>query len=210
MKRRGMSLAELLITLGLAFMLGMSVMLVVLPSFRIAAEGQIRTELQQQGELTLQQLAADLQASVPTGVSLALPVSSTDGMIVAVHSLSDLLGTSGSLSYRAELKIWWHDLVKRQVFRKIFHNGDPPGVTLNFQSNQSLQTTRPVLVSLCAVNGPQTKSYALSVDNFLVEKESTTGGEVYALKIVLSKVIPGKNRTAVVELFRKVMLRNHS
>lgn len=210
MRRRGIGLAELLITIGLAFMLGMCVMLVVLPSFRIAAEGQIRTELQQQGELALQQLAADLQASVPTGVSLAPPFSATDGTIVAVNPLADSLGAGGSLSYRPEMKIWWHDLPKRQLSRKVFHNGDPPGVTLNFQSNQALQTTRPVLVNLCAAPGPQTKSYALSVDTFLVDKESTTGGEVYALKIVLSKVIPGKNRTAVVELFRKVMLRNHS
>jgi hypothetical protein len=50
----------------------------------------------------------------------------------------------------------------------------------------------------------------MSVETFTVEVEPTSGGEVYAMRMVLSKVIPGKNTSAVVELFRKVMLRNHT
>ena len=203
-----MTLAELLITISLTFMLGMCVFWVILPSFRIAAEGQIRTELQQQGELALQQLGADLQGSVPSGVSLVAPTS-IQGMIVSTNPLSASIGGGGLLSFDARLLIWWHDLAKKQLFRKQFQNGDPPGVTLPFDSSQTVQPSSITLATITSASGPRTKRYALSVNTFLVERETTTGGEVYALRIILSKVIPGKNRSAVVELFRKVMLRNH-
>lgn len=209
MKKRGMTLAELTITIALTFLLGMCVFWVILPSFRIAAEGQIRTELQQQGELALQQLSADLQGSVPTGVTLVPPAGS-QGMILSTHPLSASMGASGLLSFDARLYLWWHDLAKHQLSRKKFQNGDnPTGVTLAFDTTQALQPPIASLISIAGAPSPRAKSYALSVDTFLVQREVTTGGEVYALRIVLSKVIPGKKASAVVELFRKVMLRNH-
>ena len=209
MKRRGMTLAELTITIALTFLLGMCVFLVIMPSFRIAAEGQIRTELQQQGQLALQQLGADLQGSVPTGVTL-VPPSGSQGMIIACHPLSAVMGISGLLTFDSKLQIWWHNKAKTQLFRRTFQNGDAPtAVTLTFDPNQALQASTANLLSITAATSPRTKSYAMSVDNFLVEREVTTGGEVYSFRIILSKVIPGKKASAVVELFRKVMLRNH-
>ncbi|MBS2037631.1 hypothetical protein JST97_21775 [bacterium] len=209
MRSKGFTLAETLITVGLMFLLGMCVFLVILPSFRIAAEGQIRTELQQQGELALQQLNLDMQSSVPLGVSLVLP-SGSQGMMVAANPLALTTGPTGALAYMPMAKIWWHDLNKKQLFRKTFHNGDPPGTTVAFQTNQAVRIQPPALLAICGAKGPDDRSYAMSVDTFTVEVEPTTGGEVYAMRMVLSKVIPGKNKSAVVELFRKVMLRNHS
>lgn len=209
MKRRGMTLAELTITIALTFLLGMCVFWVILPSFRIAAEGQIRTELQQQGELAFQQIGADLQTSVPTGVVLIAPTA-FQGMIVSTNPLSASTGSSGLPSFDPRLILWWHDLNKKQLFRRQFQNGDnPTGISLPFDTTQALQPLNANLISIVSATSPRTKSYALSVETFLVEREVTTGGEVYALRIVLSKVIPGKKASAVVELFRKVMLRNH-
>ena len=209
MKHRGFTLAELTITITMMFLLGMCIFQVILPSFRIAAEGQIRTELQQQGELAFQQMGADLQGSVPTGVTLVAP-SGSQGMIIAAHPLSSIMGTSGLLTFDARLLVWSHDLTKKQLFRRSFQNGDPPsGLSLAFDSTQSLQPSTANLISIAGASSPRTKSYAMSVETLLVERETTTGGEVYALRIVLSKVIPGKKASAVVELFRKVMLRNH-
>ena len=210
MKRKGFSLGELLVTIGLMSLLGTCIFLVILPSFRIAAEGQIRTELQQQGELALQQLNVDLQSSVPTGVTLVLP-SPPKGMMVAANPLALTTGPNGSLAFIPEAKIWWHDLAKKQLFKKTFRNGDPPvGTLVAFQPVQAIRLKTTDLISICAVKGPNDRSYAMSVDTFTVEVEPTSGGEVYAMRMVLSKVIPGKNTSAVVELFRKVMLRNHT
>lgn len=209
MKPRGFTLAELTITIAMMFLLGSCIFWVIMPSFRVAAEGQIRTELQQQGELAFQQLGTDLQGSVPTGVALVAP-SGSQGMILSTHPLSVIMGTSGLLTFDSRLLVWSHDLSKKQLFRRPFQNGDPPsGLTLAFDSTQSLQPSNANLISIAAASSPRTKSFAMSVDTFLVEREVTTGGEVYALRIVLSKVIPGKKASAVVELFRKVMLRNH-
>lgn len=210
MKRRAFTLAEIMVTVGLMALLGTCIFLVILPSFRVAAEGQIRTELQQQGELALQQLNVDLQASVPTGVTL-VPPASGKGMMVGINPLAKNLTTAGALAYQAELSVWWHDLNKGQLFRRTFHNGEPPSTTiLPFPGNKAIQVLDTDLGAICAAKGPDQRSYALSVQTFLVQKEVTTGGEVYGLRIVLSKVIPGKNRNAVVELYRKAMLRNHS
>ena len=107
------------------------------------------------------------------------------------------------------LLIFWHDTTRKQLLRKKFSNGDPSLVTLSFEPFTALQTTRANLEQICNSVNKTEKSYALSVESFLVEKEYTTGGEVYACRILLQKAIPGKNRNAVVELFRKVMLRNH-
>lgn len=209
MRRLGFTLAETMVTISLMFLLGMCVFLVILPSFRVAAEGQIRTELQQQGELALQQLNLDMQSSVPLGVSLVMP-SGAQGMLVAANPLALTTGPSGALAYMPMAKIWWHDLSKKQLFRKTFHNGDPPGITVAFQTNQPTRVQAPALIAISGAKGPDDRSYAMSVDTFTVEVESTTGGEVYAMRMVLSNVVPGKNKSAVVELFRKVMLRNHS
>ena len=119
------------------------------------------------------------------------------------------MSSSGQLAFDKCLYIWWLEVSKTQLFRRRFQDGDPPGVSLGFDGSRPTQPGGITLATIVAANNPRTKSYALSVSTFLVEKEATSGGEVYALRIVLSKVIPGKNRSAVVELFRKVMLRNH-
>lgn len=209
MNKRGMTLAELTITIALTFLLGMCVFWVIMPSFRIASEGQIRTELQQQGQLALQQIAAELQGSVPTGVTMVQP-SGSQGMILSCHPLSINMGLSGMLAFDAKLQVWWHDKAKSQLFRRTFQNGDnPSGLTLPFDSAYALQPSNGNLLSIVSASSPRTKSYAMSVDTFLVGREVTTGGEIYAFRIILTKVIPGKKASAVVELFRKVMLRNH-
>ncbi|MBX3168591.1 MAG: hypothetical protein KF760_14340 [Candidatus Eremiobacteraeota bacterium] len=209
MKRQGFTLAELTITIALTFLLGMCVFLVIMPSFRIAAEGQIRTELQQQGQLALQQVTTDLQGSVSNGVTLIAP-SGSQGMIMACHPLSASTQLSGLPSFTPKLQVWWHDLAKTQLWRRNFVNGNPPtGLTLAFETTQPLKPTNAQLISIVSATSPGTKSYALSVIKFEVDQETASGGEIYALRIVLSKVIPGKKANAVVELFRKVMQRNH-
>jgi len=208
MRRRGYSLVEVMVAGGVAFLLSMMVFYVILPSFRIVGEGQIRTELQQQGELAIQQVVADLQNTVPTGVSLAIPSNATESMIVATHPLNPTLST-GTLSFQNQLLIFWHNPVKKQLLRKRYSPPDPSGVVLSFQPFTALQTTRGNLELICSSINQTERSYAKNVESFRVEKEFTTGGEVYACRILLQKPIPGKNTTAVVELFRKAMLRNH-
>lgn len=206
-KRRAMSLIEVMVAGGIAFLLSTTLFYVIFPSFRIVQEGQILTELQQQGELALQQVTADLQNTVPTGASLAFP-GPGQGMIVATHPVTPTLG-SGILNFQAQLLVWYHDVGKKQLFRKRFSNGDPSGVVLTFYSSVALQTTRLNLDLICNQTNGTERSYAKNVESFWVEKEYTTGGEVYATRILLEKDIPGKNKKSVVELFRKVMLRNH-
>lgn len=211
MKRRGFTIAEVLIAAGLSFMLAMCLFLVLIPSFRIAHEGQIRTELQQQGELALQQLNADLQVSVPTGVSLGLPPNPlTDGMLIGINPIGPL--QSDSLTFASNLILWFHDRPNKRLWRKTFKNGDnPTGVTINpLGGSIASQSPRNILKQICDVKSGTEKSYAMSVDQFMMELEPTTGGEVYSMRIILSKVIPGKNTSATVELFRKVMIRNHT
>ena len=206
--RRGMTLIEVMVAGAIAFLISMMIFYVILPSFRIVSEGQILTELQQQGELALQQLTADLQNTVPTGTSLAFPTNATEGMITASHPVTPVLG-SGILNFQPQLLIWYHNVSKKQLFRKRFSNGDPSGVALSFLPAVALQTTRPNLDLICNQTNGTEKSYAKNVESFWVEKEYTSGGEVYVSRIVLQKDIPGKNKKSVVELFRKAMLRNH-
>ena len=160
MKSRGFTLAELTITIAMMFLLGTCIFWVIMPSFRIAAEGQIRTELQQQGELAFQQLGTDLQGSVPTGVSLALP-SGGQGMVLSTHPLSPIMGTSGLLSFEARLFVWSHDLSKKQLFRRPFQNGDPPsGLILPFDSTQSLRPSTANLISIAGASSPRTTVFS--------------------------------------------------
>lgn len=202
-----MTLIEVMVAGAIAFLLSMVVFYVIVPSFRIVQEGQIKTELQQQGELALQQMASDLQASVPTGVSIAFP-GSTEGIRVATHPITPLL-TTGILNFQNILVVWSHDTTKKQLFRERFSNGDGSGVTLSFLPDRALQTPKANLDIMANHQNGTERSYAKNVDEFWVEKEYTSGGEIYAARIILSKDIPGKNKKSVVELFRKVMLRNH-
>ena len=211
MRKRGFTVTEVLVAASLSFMLGMCLFWVLIPSFRIAHEGQIRTELQQQGEFALQQLSTDLQNSVPPGVSLAPPPNPlTDGMLVGINPLGPLQAGS-RLVFDSRMILWYHDRTARRLWRKTFKNGDNPvGVTINplGGDNPAYVARTPMQQISTASNGTE-KSYALSVDQFITELEPTTGGEVYSMRIILSKVIPGKNSSATVELFRKVMIRNH-
>lgn len=211
MRKRGFTIAEVLIAAGLSIMLGMCLFWVLIPSFRIAQEGQIRTELQQQGELALQQLNADLQVAVPTSVSLALPPNpTTDGMIIGVNPLSPTQSGS-ALAFEGRVILWFHDRTSKRLWRKTFRNGDnPTGITITpLGGSSAAQPPRNIMKQICDVRSGTEKSYALGVDQFITELEPTTGGEVYSMRIILSKVIPGKNSSATVELFRKVMIRNH-
>jgi len=209
-QRRAMTLIEVIIALGIAFILSMVVFQVVVPSFGLVQEGQIKTELQQQGQFTIDRVAQDLQNTVPTGVSLAFPAAAGEGMIVATHPISPVLG-AGILEFTQELLVVYHDEPAKRVWRKRFRNGmQPTGLTLSFTPFVALQTSKGNLQQICIATNGSEKSYALSVKTFMVEKEPTTGGEVYAIRMGLEKSIPGKkNRKATVELFRKVMLRNH-
>lgn len=209
MRRRhhGMTVAEVLIAGGLTLLLGMILLQVLFPSFRIVQEGYIRTELQQQGELTLQQVQSDLQRTVPTGVSLAIPSSSSEWMIMATQPLQDVLN-NGYLEFQSKLFVIYHDVTRKQVFREYFPP-NPPAITVTLPTLQAVQLMRPNLELIAQQANGTERSLAQNVEYFLVEKEYTTGGEVYACRIQLKKEIPGKNRFEVVELTRKVMLRNH-
>lgn len=202
----GLGLLETLVALGVAILLSMMILRVIFPSFRIVQEGFIRTELQQQGELALHQLQADLQRTVPTGVSLSAPFSTGDGMLVATNPLKDALPTG--LEFQPKLVVYSHDLAKQQLFREEFPP-PPPGIVLDFHPFKALQVTRPTLVQITTQANGWERSLAKSVVDFQVELLPTSGGETYRCFIKLEKLIPGKNRLAVVELSRKVMLRNH-
>ncbi|MBN9416187.1 MAG: hypothetical protein J0I12_12155 [Candidatus Eremiobacteraeota bacterium] len=211
MRKRGFTIAEVLVAGGLTLMLGMCLFWVLIPSFRIAQEGQIRTELQQQGVLALQQLGSDLQIAVPTSVSLAPPVNPlTDGMIIGINPLNQSQ-SGAALSFEAQLVLWFHDRTSKRLWRKTFKNGDnPTGITINpLGGSSTAKPARNIMKQICDVRSGTEKSYAIGVDQFLTDLEPTTGGEVYSMRIILSKVIPGKNSSATVELFRKVMIRNH-
>lgn len=210
MRRRsqlGLGLLETLIALGVAIGLCMMILRVIFPSFRIVQEGFIRTELQQQGELALHHLHEDLQRTVPTGVSLAIPVLPTEPMLLATNPLKDVLAT-GTLEFDPKLVVYYHDIAKQQLFREVWPP-NPPGIALSFQTFMGLQTTRGNLLLIAQQANGTERSLAKSVTKFLVQKEGTSGGETYDCRLRLEKDIPGKNRLAIVELRRKVMLRNH-
>jgi hypothetical protein len=202
----GLGLLETLVALGVAILLSMMILRVIFPSFRIVQEGFIRTELQQQGELALHQLQSDLQRTVPTGVSLAPPFSAGDGMLVATNPLKETLPTG--LEFQPQLVVYSHDVAKQQLFREVFPPA-PPSLTLNFHPFKALQVPRPTLVQITTQSSGWERSLAKAVVTFEVELVPTSGGETYRCFLKLEKPIPGKNRLAVVELSRKVMLRNH-
>lgn len=209
--RRGISLIEVIIGLTLAFLLSMMVHQVVIPSFRLVQENQIHTELQQQGQLAMRQLVSDLELSIPTAVSLAIPANDSERMIVASQPVSQAELTSMStIILVQELNILWHEVAREQLFRIVYKESAPIGPPLGLLSNQGQQYPRARFDPICQITNTGVRSLAKSVVFFRVQKEFTTGGEVYRCEIGLRKDIPNKkNRKAQVDLFRKVMLRNH-
>lgn len=210
-KRRGISLIDGLVGLALGFLLALSIHQVVIPSFRLVQENQIYTELQQQGQLTLKKLVEDLQGSIPTAVSLAIPGSEAQPMIVASQPISQAdLSESSSLLLMTQLQLMWRDPALNQIFRQVYHQAQPVPINLNLVTNSGQNFIRSQLEAVIGSTNNTRRSYAKSVTFFRVEKEFTSGGEVYACRIGLEKDIPNKpNKKARVELYRKVMLRNH-
>jgi len=209
--QRGISLIEVIIGLTLAFLLSMMVHQVVIPSFRLVQENQIHTELQQQGQLAMRQLISDLELSIPTAVSLAIPANDTERMIVASQPVSQAELTSMStIVLVQELNILWNDVTREQLFRIVYKESAPIGPALGLLSTQGKQFPRPSFDPICQITNSGVRSFAKSVVLFRVEKVLTSGGEVFDCHIGLRKDIPNKkNKKAQVDIIRKVMLRNH-
>lgn len=209
--RRGMSLIEVMVGLGLAFLLTMTVHQVVIPSFRLVQENQIHTELQQQGQLAMRQLISDLEFSIPSAVSLAIPTNDTESMIVATQPISQAEVSDSSVIILArQLNIFWNDVTREQLFRIVYNDDTPIGPALGLLANLGKQFPRSSFAPICQVNNPGVRSFAKSVVSFRVEKVYASGGEVFECSIGLIKDIPNKkNKKAQVDIIRKVMLRNH-
>lgn len=205
--QRGMSLIEVLVTLPLVLLLFGLVFNLLIPSFRLVGESSIKAELQQLAQLSTNQMVAELGQTPPAGVSLSIPPNSLSPMIMATNPILSADPTTGSPTFAPKLILFYNDPLTQNLYRA--QTPQPAPVGLTFSPLSPLQVTSLTLQSLLTASYPGTKKLAHHVETFLVQKEPTTGGEVYRIELTLSQELAGTTRKGEAKQIRKVFLRNH-
>jgi prepilin-type N-terminal cleavage/methylation domain-containing protein len=203
-RRRGMSLVEMLVACGIFGILTLMIAQIVAPAISMTLEGTVRVQLQEQGMLAVQALVNGLQSSVPTGVSLVNPNSNTT---LAVNPLSGV-DANGYPAYQQSLQLFWVKTAAGELWQKSYPS--PTEV-----SPFTMLTTTPTTVSagqlttiIGTTNGSE-KRLVEQLQSFNVEQESTTGGVVFAIRMIMIEVVPSSGKTVDVEFSRKLVLRNN-
>lgn len=207
MRSRGFTIVEVLVALPIVLLLLGLIYEFLIPNFRLMSESSIKAELQQLAQLSTNQIAAELNSTAPTGVSLQIPASPAAPMIVATNPIFSVDPTSGRPTYESKLVLFYNEPLNQCLFRK--ETPQPPPSGLSFNAIGPVQVPGTTLTSLAGSTYPGTKKIAHHVDSFLVQKEATTGGEVYRVELVLKQNLDGTSRVAEANFVRKVFLRNH-
>ena len=198
-----MTIPEVLVTCIVTIILFGMIFQVLVPAFHLANEGATKTELQQLAMLSVNQMVTELGQVPPTGVSLAIPSTTGVPMIMATNPIFDTDSSTGTPIYQARLRIFWNEPGNGNLYRK---DGDVPPP---FNPTPPVQMLRAQLDPIITSKNGTERRLAHHVESFRVEKETTTGGEVYAIRLHLVQELSGTPRKADVDVLRKVFLRNH-
>jgi type II secretory pathway pseudopilin PulG len=204
---RAMSIIEILVTLPLVVMLFGLIFNLLVPSFQLVTESSIKAELQQLAQISTNQMVAELGQTPPSGVSLAIPPNSLSPMIMATNPILSADPSTGSPTFKPFLVLFYNDPLTKNLYRKDTPQPAPGGLT--FSPLAPLQVNNVQLESLATSSYPNTKKLAHHVETFLIQKEPTTGGEVYRIELLLSQELSGTTRKGEALQIRKIFLRNH-
>lgn len=179
---------------------------VIIPALHLVQEGSVKVDMEEQGMVALQHLFYEMQKTTPDGVSLSIPSISTDPMIVATNPIQSL-DAGGFPVFTGKVQVFYWEPGKRRLFRKEFPP-TPPAIVVPFSPVAGTQISGPNLGLIIGQSNGTERSMCLNVDLFMVEKELTTGGEVYRARLQASQVL--QDKTIRAEAYRKLFLRNHA
>lgn len=209
--RRGFTVVEALITCAVMSLLLVMMFQVIVPGMNLMQQGSMRASVQQQAMMITQQIFTELQRSTPKGVSIHVPASATDPAIIGVNSIGGILPT-GYPQFEDRLHVFWHDIARRRVRRKVYPPTPPALPGFVFDMKTARDATSSQLQSIIGQSNGTERNVSSDVDLFRLEVEPTTGGEVYVLYLGLNEDVPRQNENRLRAKFyckRKLFLRNH-
>lgn len=193
-------------TAGLLLLFFGLLLKIIVPAMRYSAEGNIRVELQQQGILAMNRMVADLQLTVPQGVSLKTSVPA--GM--AINRIGGVGG--GFPTYEGSVVVYHYD----DTAQTLTWETDALASPTTSQPNSVTPTEIQTFVS--TTSGDE-RILARNVTAFELTAQSPyqeavppatqpTPARPMTIRLAFTKDIPHTPKVARVELVRSVYLRN--
>lgn len=194
---RGMTLAELMLALGLSSLLLLLAVRLLVTGFRLSAQGAVRGGMQNQAVQGLQHLETDLRLT--TAPALTVQPSSL--------ALTRLNGLTGLRTAIWETHLVIYGLRGEHLIRKTWPPA-PPGVALTFDPGRPSLADPPLLAQLVSTNNGTERRLAQDVKAFSVTRQD--GGMTVEVSLQLeAQAVAGENRERFA-LTRRIGLRNRS
>lgn len=213
--RRAFTIVEVMITCLILLILFGMILEILVPAGNLLYESSVKTELQQLGQLAVNQMVLELGQTPPTGVSLSPTLASTNPtmpantpMIMGINPIFSTDSTTGTPVYQSNLILFYNDPLTGYLLRKTL-SSPLPGGTL-FSASTGVQLDPTTLAStLTPPNGTE-RRLAHNVQSFMVsEEDNGFGPQIYRISLTLVQDLPGTQRKAQTDILRKVFLRNH-
>ena len=211
-RRQGMTIPEVLLTCIILLLLSGMIIDILIPAGNLLAEASVKTELQQLAQLSVNQMVASLGQTPAGGVSLVpdsvnattMVVPANTTMIMSTNPIISVDGT-GSPVYDSNITIFWSDPATGNLNRMLSNS---PAIT--FSAYKSVAVNPVILTTLIASPNNTLRRLAHHVQSFAIASDSnqTYGGQVFNIALTLCQVLPGTQRVAQVDIYRKVYPRN--
>lgn len=204
-RQNGFTLIELLVGFVLLGLLSMMFVWFIVPVMRMVQLGTTRVDIQQMAVLACNRIAADLQRSAPSGVSLHSKVAADPGsepVVVGIVPIDDV-DEEGRRVWDTEVIAFFWRRESKKLFRRAVHQD---GLSVDLATNRP--TTLPT-VDLIAVADPDAAK-VVPIATRVVSFDTTqlTGGRAFAIDISLEEGVSGKHKPERFDYRKVVSLRN--
>lgn len=192
--RRGFSLLEVIVAMGLISMLGLLIIQVVIPSFRSTAETQKRISLQQKAMLLFRRLGNDVQDSSPAAISI-----SSSPAVIAGQPISEFTPEASQLY---TVGLWAYYQVGDEVRRVDWTPPGPPAISVTLQTTAPTRLTPADLAAFTTATIPLARTLTDQVRSLQLTHAGVGTAVAGPLTVEVVLGPPGPNDPARVQMRR--------
>lgn len=157
---KGFSLFEVVVASSILLMLGLILVMVLIPSFRVTGETQKRASMQQKALLVLRRIGNDVQDAVPAAISVSAAPT-----VLAGQPVGEFTPEAGRLFLE---ELWAYYQVGDEIRRVNWSAPGSPALSVTLQTNAPTRLPQADLVAFTTSIIPRALTLTGKVSSFSV------------------------------------------
>ena len=212
LKRRGLTLLEMLAASSLSLLALSILSSVLVPAFRSTAHNGARVEMQQQSAVVVRRITRDVQSSLPAGMAL---LKTSEGQLLSIHRITGVVAGDPPLqSFSRQLVFYRYRRAQGTLERLVWPADPAKPKTFDslLQPPNGSEAIKPTTASLTTILSGTLSGQRLASEVTSFDISSPTAEpEVMSpldVQMDLRRMLPGRSLATVSHFSQKLSLRN--